>query len=170
MRRREFDELCPVQASICSGSSGIMGIIVIDSSSEADSVWVRWVSCSLRVPAQSMVHPIIQRNTAIGRNSNLISRLRIWFSRVKFWGRMFELCCLWLKLCEVVINIGWGLAVCCTQAPTFFTPKKVRSSGLAPGARTATKRTDRKHRIYRLSLEKRTEYSKPRTPGQSSDL
>ena len=102
-----------------------MGIMVIDSSSRGVSVWIRWVSCSLRVPAQSMVHPIIQNNTAIGRNSNLISRLRIWFFTYEvFWGRAFELCCLWLKLCEVVISIGRGLAACCTQAPTFFTPKE----------------------------------------------
>ena len=65
-----------VLASHCSCSSGIMGIIVIDSSFVAVS---GRVSCSLRVPAHIMVQPIIQRNTATGSNNSLISRLRIWF-------------------------------------------------------------------------------------------
>jgi len=56
-----------------------MGIIVMDSSSVRVSAWVCSVSCSLQVPAQSIAHPIIQRNTAIGRNSSVITRLRICF-------------------------------------------------------------------------------------------
>lgn len=51
--------------------------MVMDSFSGGVSAWVCWVFCSLRVPAQSMVHPIIQRSIAIGRNSSLIVLLRI---------------------------------------------------------------------------------------------
>jgi len=68
------------QVSHFSGSSGIMGIMVIDSF----SVWapdrVCWVSLSLRVPVQNMVHPIIQRKIAIGKNSSVIKRFRVGFS------------------------------------------------------------------------------------------
>lgn len=82
-----------VLASHCSCSSGIMGIIVIDSSSVAVS---GRVSCSLRVPAHIIVQPIIQRNTATGSNNSLISRLRICFSRVKFLGG---------RLCGVLVGL-----------------------------------------------------------------
>ena len=67
----------PVQASHCSGSSGIMGIMVIDCFSVGGLGRVCLVSCSLRVPAQVIVQPISQMNIATGSSINLISRLRI---------------------------------------------------------------------------------------------
>ena len=66
-------------ASHSSGSSVAMVIIVADSPSEVVLAEVLWVCRCSSEPAQSMIHPIIQRNAAIGRNSSLIARLCICF-------------------------------------------------------------------------------------------